>query len=944
MEKISRIIMIILSTIVIIFLFSMPITADTWTISSNWDGEKYHVASDGDVYLDQTTQDLPSRDINLAYNKSRKEYTDGDWQTRYEMLGIGTHTFPVDLGVSYRINKAKYKYSSSASDLLHGWRGWLEGSSDGSTWETVGNIEQDGERTMTFATRNYRYWRIRTRASGPGYWSWLYELQLFEAGYWPSGYYISPSKNTTRDDTIWGGLFWWDSLNGQTLKFRVATNNDNATWSFRGPDGSPSSYYTDSGQRIWSGHNGDRYIRVRAYFWGTADKTPVLHNVSVCWNPYPDAPTLTAPENNAWTSDNTPLFDWDFNDPHPGSAQAGFHLIIDDNPDFSGTYYDSGLQESTSSQWQFPDGTTYAPIPDGTWYWKSCTKNNYDFWGATSTYSMFRIDTTPPPTPVMAPEPESTPGFQNVVSWNSVTDDGIGGVKYYVQCSSDSSFISEVDNSGWIDGNSYEFGRIVPLKDGVTYYYRVKAKDGLGNESKYSEPVWSRQVKPLITDSHASPDPFSPNADGTEDITTIYYTLSTACTVTIEVYDSKDKFKKRLIEGKSKSAGENSETWDGKDDTGKIVSNGTHTYKITATDGMGNTGERQGTVRVENLVSVVSTIPKDNGYFVIGEEKDVKITFNRHMSSATMTLESIIVRDEDGLRMSKAGVVYVSSVTTITPLKLEYCTTYTVGVSTDVTDYLGIPLTKETSFSFTTLIAGSETNQVMVEHKGDVVKIDNPSETFPGGSKGWYINLVKTDIQSLERRLLCYGVDYSDNPKDKDLLDSPVTISIPYPSDTKDKKNLKLYFYNKDIERWELVKDSGDTDPDDKNYYVTGEVRITNTEYCVRGFVAGALVENYSNYPNPFKAGKQETTIIYDLEENAKVTISIYDLLGELVRRIEIPKGTPEKGEGGTNRVFWNGKNERGIVVANGGYYCVMEADTEMGKHMKKTRKIMVIK
>jgi len=192
--------------------------------------------------------------------------------------------------------------------------------------------------------------------------------------------------------------------------------------------------------------------------------------------------------------------------------------------------------------------------------------------------------------------------------------------------------------------------------------------------------------------------------------------------------------------------------------------------------------------------------------------------------------------------------------------------------------------------------------------------------------------------------LKCYGVDDSGKQIDMDELDRPVTISIPYPFDTKDKKNLKLYFHNKEIDRWELVKGSEDTNPDDSEYYVIGEVRITNTEYCVRGFAMGGLIEEYSNYPNPFKAGKQETTIIYDLQENAKVTISIYDLLGQLVRRIEIPKGTPEKGVQGTNKVSWNGKNERGIVVANGGYYCVMEADTETGKHMKKVRKIMVIK
>jgi len=325
------------------------------------------------------------------------------------------------------------------------------------------------------------------------------------------------------------------------------------------------------------------------------------------------------------------------------------------------------------------------------------------------------------------------------------------------------------------------------------------------------------------------------------------------------------------------------------------------------------------------------------------------------MSTSTVVPENIQIKDEYGEELLLTGpeIVYAESVITITPSQKEmkYCTRYIVKISTSVTDVYGNSLVRPESFSFTTLIPGSETNQVIVEHKGGIVKIDNPSKTFPKGSKGWYIRLIETDTPALSnyvegtgRILKCYRVDDSGNPKDIDRLDSSVTISIPYPSDIKDKKNLKLYFYNKDIERWELVKGSGDTNPDDNNYYVTGEVSITNTEYCVRSFAMGGLIEGYSNYPNPFKAGKQETTIIYDLQENAKVTISIYDLLGELVRRIEIPKGTPEKGVPGTNRVSWDGKNERGIVVANGGYYCVVEADTETGKHMKKTRKIMVIK
>jgi len=805
-----------------------------------------------------------------------------------------------------------------------------------SNWVTVRN----GEKVNLSNGSKIQYDIILTSENGSDN-PIVYDVKI---DYIPaSGEFISQSHDCGSRVTTWANFLANHTLNGQTIEYAVRTSSyiaglSDATW-----------HPVVSGGLITAPVN--RYVQWKATLSTTdGTKTPVVDDVTLYWDPYPDAPSLTAPGDGEWTNDNKPLFKWNFNDPYTGNTQEGFRVVIDDVDTFIGINYDSGIQDSMTSQWQFP-----CTMPDGTWYWECCTKNNYGLWGDTSTYRVLKVDTTPPDVPIMKTEPEVTTGDENEVSWYPVGDgNGRGGVEYYVQCSSDSRFAGEPRASEWITwaltNGSWNF---TGLSDGVTYYYRVRAQDALGNRSEYSAAVWSIQDNPLITDCHASPNPFSPNDDETEDITTIYYTLSMDCTVRVKIYNSEDIPKITLIDGLSKPQGPNLVIWDGKDAAGNIVANGTYIYEVTAEDGMGNKGEKQGTVTVENLVSIVSTRPKDNGYFVIGEDKDIEITFNRHMSSSTMRLENIVIKDEDGLRMDKVNIVYVSSVTTITPLEreMEYCTRYTVGVSTGVTDYLGIPLTKATSFSFTTLIPGSETRQVMVEHKGGVVKIDKPSETFPGGSKGWYINLVKTDIRSLDkyvegtgRRLICYGVDYSDNPKDIDVLDSPVTISIPYPSDTKDKKNLKLYFYNKDIERWELVKGSGDEIPDDNRYYVIGEVTITNTEYCIRGFVAGALVENYSNYPNPFKAGKQETTIRYELEEDAKVTISIYDLLGQLVRRIELAKGTTNGGKQGTNTVPWNGKNERGRVVANGGYHCVVEADTENGKHMKKARKIMVIK
>ena len=50
-----------------------------------------------------------------------------------------------------------------------------------------------------------------------------------------------------------------------SAKFQIATNNDNTTWEFYGPDGSTTTYYTLSGENINIMHNGDRYFKYKTF-------------------------------------------------------------------------------------------------------------------------------------------------------------------------------------------------------------------------------------------------------------------------------------------------------------------------------------------------------------------------------------------------------------------------------------------------------------------------------------------------------------------------------------------------------------------------------------------------------------------------------------------------------------------------------------------------------
>lgn len=51
------------------------------------------------------------------------------------------------------------------------------------------------------------------------------------------------------------------------LRIQIATNNDNATWNFVGPDGTENSYFTESGVVVPTMLDNKRYLRYKVYFY-----------------------------------------------------------------------------------------------------------------------------------------------------------------------------------------------------------------------------------------------------------------------------------------------------------------------------------------------------------------------------------------------------------------------------------------------------------------------------------------------------------------------------------------------------------------------------------------------------------------------------------------------------------------------------------------------------
>jgi hypothetical protein len=105
------------------------------------------------------------------------------------------------------------------------------------------------------------------------------------------------------------------------------------------------------------------------------------------------------------------------------------------------------------------------------------------------------------------------------------------------------------------------------------------------------------------------------------------------------------------------------------------------------------------------------------------------------------------------------------------------------------------------------------------------------------------------------------------------------------------------------------------------------------------------LITNVSNYPNPVdtrKGGVEGKTVItYTLNDNAQVTMTIYDLLGYVVREFSFSAGSPG-GTLGPNFVTWDGHNGLGGFVSKGGYIVRIKASSALGSKVM-LRKVGVI-
>jgi hypothetical protein len=298
----------------------------------------------------------------------------------------------------------------------------------------------------------------------------------------------------------WKTIIWTKSQPSDDIRFQLRSAADLISLNlsiFVGPDGTISTYYNTSGDNIWTDHNSDQWIQYKAYLRTTdGNYTPALEDVTIIYNHLPVVTSLVNPADNSLINDSTPMFNWNFFD--QDGTQGGFQVLIDDDSGFMSVNYDSGQQSTSNQYWQFPTGTGYTTISDGTWYWKVKTQDNDGDWGPNSSYYIVTIDATPPNAFTPTANPSSwTTNTQPEITFS--TTDTTSGIDHYEVKADSGSFSIQTSPC-----------TLSPQMDG-THIVTVRAYDLAGNYQEGTVNVYIDTTPPNTFTPTANPGSWTTN-------------------------------------------------------------------------------------------------------------------------------------------------------------------------------------------------------------------------------------------------------------------------------------------------------------------------------------------------------------------------------------------------------------------------------------------------
>ncbi len=143
-----------------------------------------------------------------------------------------------------------------------------------------------------------------------------------------------------------------------------------------------------------------------------------------------------------------------------------------------------------------------------------------------------------------------------------------------------------------------------------------------------------------------------------------------------------------------------------------------------------------------------------------------------------------------------------------------------------------------------------------------------------------------------------------------------------------DERKIGLYRFDPQHKRWQYLGGEGAGGMLETGSMSLGTLALLyNNQHEI-------LPETYAlaqNYPNPFN---NETHIAFELPQDSRVRLEIYNTLGQKVATI-----VNELKSKGRYRVTWNGKDENGRPVSSGSYFYRIKMD-----NFVQTRRMLLIK
>jgi hypothetical protein len=138
----------------------------------------------------------------------------------------------------------------------------------------------------------------------------------------------------------------------------------------------------------------------------------------------------------------------------------------------------------------------------------------------------------------------------------------------------------------------------------------------------------------------------------------------------------------------------------------------------------------------------------------------------------------------------------------------------------------------------------------------------------------------------------------------------------------------KTYYYQ--VSAWDLTGHQSE-------YSDELEVEATSVNEYTEEENRPPVYRLFQNYPNPFNSS---TVIWYFLPDvgyqPAEVEITVYNVLGKVVRKLVNQRQFP-----GNHRILWDGKDDSGVEVASGIYFCKLKVS---GVDLVKPKKMVLLR